>query len=77
MSEVLGVLDDGDARHPDDHGVGAGLQRARADDAVVDVVEGAGRVLLATDHRYRTWGTDRQSSYQPVSLRRSSVRGGH
>ena len=61
VSEVLRVLDDGDARHPDDHGVRAGLQRARADDAMVDVMEGAGRVLLATDHCNWTWGRDRQT----------------
>lgn len=42
LSEVLGVLDDGDARHADHHRVGAGVQRRRSRDAVVDVVQRAG-----------------------------------
>lgn len=42
LSEVLGVLDDGDARHADHHRVRAGVQRRGRRDAVVDVVERAG-----------------------------------
>ena len=42
VPEVLRVLHHGDAGHPDDNGVRAGVQGARADDGVIDVVQRAG-----------------------------------
>ena len=70
VSEVLGVFHNGDAGHPDDHGVRPGLQGARRDDAVVDVMKGTGRVFLAADHSHRTWrgGTGKRTDSWSDSL---------
>lgn len=42
LAEVLGVLDDRDAGHADDHCIGPCVQRRGCGDAMVDVVQGAG-----------------------------------
>lgn len=54
LSEVLGVLDDRNAGHADHHRVRASVQGRGRRDAVVDVVEGTGRILLAADHCHGT-----------------------
>lgn len=54
MPEVLRVLDDRDPGHANDHGIRSSIQGARCDDAMVDMMEGACRVLLSTDHRHGT-----------------------
>lgn len=53
VSEVLGVLDDGNLCHPDDHCVGAHLGGRRGIVAIGDVMKGAGRVIVITDNRGR------------------------
>lgn len=54
LTEVLGVLNDRDARHADHHRVRPGVQGRGRGDAVVDVVQRAGRVLLAADDGHGT-----------------------
>lgn len=53
VTEVLGVLDDGNLCHPDDHCVGAHLGGRRGVVAIGDVMKGAGRVIVVTDNRGR------------------------
>lgn len=53
VTEVLGVLDDGNLCHPDDHCVGAHLGGRRGVVAIGDVMKGAGRVVVITDNRGR------------------------
>ena len=54
LAEVLRILDDWDPGHTDDHRVWPGVQRRGRGDAMVDVMQGASRVLLATDDSHRT-----------------------
>lgn len=53
VTEVLGVLDDGNLCHPDDHGIGAHLGGRWGVVAIGDVMKGAGRVIVITDNRGR------------------------
>lgn len=55
VSEVLGILHHWDARHPYDNRIRTRIQSTRGDDPVVDMMERAGRVFLATDHSNWTW----------------------
>lgn len=54
LSEVLRVLDDRNAGHADHHRVRASVQGWGRRDAVVDVMEGTGWILLSADHCHRT-----------------------
>ena len=54
LSEVLWVLDDGNAGHADHHRVWASIQGRGRRDAVVDVVEGTSWILLSADHCHGT-----------------------
>lgn len=54
LPEVLGVLDDRDTGHADHHRVRASIQRRGCGDAMVDMMEGAGRILLPADHCHGT-----------------------
>lgn len=60
VSEVLGVLDNGNLCHSDDHGVGAHLGGWRGVVAIGDVMKGAGRVIVITDNRGRAWGKEEE-----------------
>lgn len=51
VAEVLGVLDDGNLCHPDDHGVWAHLGGRRGVVAIGDVMKRAGGVIVITDDR--------------------------
>lgn len=73
MSEVLRVLHDGDAGHPDDDRIRTRVQGARGDNPVVDVMKGAGRVFLTADHGYgtcdETRGGDWSAGLTPTATR--------
>lgn len=56
VTEVLGVLDDGNLCHPDDHCVGPHLGGRRGVVAIGDVMKGTGGVIVITDNRGRAWG---------------------
>lgn len=52
VPEILWVLDHWDTGHTDHHSVWPSVQGTRSYDAVIDVVEGAGRVFFTADHSH-------------------------
>lgn len=52
MSEVLRVFYDRDSGHSNDHSIGTPIQSAQTQNAMVDMMKRAGRVLLSTDHHH-------------------------
>ena len=54
LTEVLGILNDRDAGHADDHRIWPGVQRRGRGDAMVDVMQGTSRVLLTADDSHGT-----------------------
>lgn len=52
VPEILWVLDHWDTGHSDHHGVWPSVQGTRGYDAVIDVMEGAGRVFFTADHSH-------------------------
>lgn len=64
LTEILGVLNDWNSSHANDHCIRPSIQRWRCSDAMVDMVQWAGWVLLPTDNSHRTCTNHRRHRIQ-------------